>query len=103
MAGHFSLEYRLETISDRDVKPALLEILFASERLIQRLEMSQRVRVLAALGVILILGALLVLFVRAASRTARWYGRDVQKHPRLTPHTIASQDSLPPSQDRPDC
>jgi hypothetical protein len=41
--------------------------------LLQRLEPTQRVRVMAALAVILTFGGLLLLMVRAGARIARWY------------------------------
>lgn len=78
------------------------QVLFASDALIHRLDVTQRVRLLAAFGVILTLGALLILFIRSAARTARWYGRDVGRRPQWTPRSIASQDGMPRSTNRPD-
>jgi hypothetical protein len=49
--------------------------------LLERLEPRQRVRVMAALVVVLVFGGFLLIFIRASSRIARWY---VNRPERLT-------------------
>jgi hypothetical protein len=79
----------------RLLHPDLGQVLLAADALIQRRDPTQRIRLPAALGVIFTLGALVILFIRRAGRTARWYAKDDGQHPRWTPPSIASQDGMP--------